>query len=87
MNPTDEIEAQAHAPQGTATAATIDSSNRPDPAWLDRVEGEIDDVDRVLKCLARDSATMCTTCHALRAEGALDARPVLVRCASSKQPR
>lgn len=87
MNPSDEIEPQAEAAPGATATATVDRSNRPDPDWLDRVEGEIDDVDRVLKCLARDSATMCTTCHALRAEGALDARPVLVRCASSKQPR
>ena len=86
MNPTDEIEPEASA-AATTSASTIDFSNRPDVAWLDEVEGEIDDVDRVLKCLARDSATMCTTCHGLQDEGSLGERPVLSRCASTKQPR
>lgn len=87
MTPTDEIEPRDDQTTGAGAAATIDSSNRPGPAWLDQVEGEVDDVDRVLKCLARDSATMCTTCHGLQVDGALEARPVLARCASSKQPR
>ena len=87
MNPTDEIEPEAGASATPSPAATIDLSNRPDAAWLNEVEGEIDDVDQVLKCLARDSATMCTTCHALQGEGSLEARPVLARCASTKQAR
>ena len=87
MNPTDEIEPEATPVAASSAVATVDLSNRPDTAWLNEVEGEIDDVDRVLKCLARDSATMCTTCHGLQGEGALEGRPVLARCASTKQPR
>ena len=87
MNPTDEIEPEASASVAESVATTIDLSNRPEAAWLDDVEGEIDDVDRVLKCLARDSATMCTTCNGLQVEGSLEGRPVLARCASTKQPR
>ena len=73
-------------PAERATAG-IDLSNRPEAAWLDTVEGEIDDVDLVLKCLARDSAKMCQTCDTAKASGELDARPMLARCASTKQPR
>jgi hypothetical protein len=62
-------------------------ASRPAPEWLDGVQGEIDDVDRVLKCLARDTATMCQTCDAAQAAGELASRPVLARCASTKQPR
>ncbi|MEM7091644.1 MAG: hypothetical protein AAF567_01475 [Actinomycetota bacterium] len=69
----------------TAPTAALDA--RPDVAWLDTVEGEVEDVDVVLKCLARDSATVCATCDGLQAAGALDDRPVLARCASTKQPR
>lgn len=66
-------------------ASSIDLAARPAPEWLETVEGELDDVDFVLKCLARDSATICQTCSGAEAEGRLDQRPVLARCASTKQ--
>lgn len=73
-------------PSERATAG-IDLANRPEASWLNAVEGEIDDVDLVLKCLARDSAKMCQTCDTAQAAGQLDARPMLARCASTKQAR
>lgn len=90
----DSVGAVNEAPETTADEAavpaetpSIDLSNRPDAAWLLEVEGEVDDVELVLKCLARDSATMCTTCDGLQADGSLESRSVLARCASTKQPR
>lgn len=65
----------------------IDLATRPDADWLDAVEGEINDVDLVLKCLNRDSAKLCQTCDAVLATGELESRPMLARCASTKQPR
>ena len=82
----DETTVEEEVDERTASS-TIDLSNRPEAAWLDQVDGELDDVDTVLKCLARDNATICTTCDGLQADGALDARPVLSRCASTKQPK
>lgn len=88
--PTDSTVDESAASASSAAPpveSSIDVANRPDAAWLDDVQGQIDDVDLVLKCLARDSATMCKTCHDLQSEGALEARSVLARCASTKQPR
>ena len=68
------------------TASSIDLDTRPDVDWLNEVEGEIGDVDLVLKCLARDSASVCDICAPLEAQGLLAARPVLARCAGTKQP-
>ena len=82
----DQADATAEAP-APSPASPVDLANRPDAAWLDTVEGEVEDVDLVLKCLARDNATICKSCHELQENGALDARPVLARCASTKQPR
>jgi len=69
------------APPGRSA---IDAARVPDAAWLDEVEGEVDDVDLVLKCLARDSSKICSTCADATAAGTLDQRPVLARCASTK---
>ena len=55
--------------------------------WLSDVESELDDTDLVLKCLARDSAKICQTCDAAQSAGDLADRPMLARCASTKQPR
>lgn len=82
----DETETQQALPS-EQPAASIDLANRPQPEWLDDVEAEITDVDFVLKCLSRDSAKMCETCDSAKAQGELDARPMLARCASTKQPR
>jgi len=65
----------------------IDLATRPAGEWLDAVQNDLNDTDMVLKCLARDSAKMCQTCDAAQAVGELDARPMLARCASTKQPR
>ena len=65
----------------------IDLATRPDGEWLNTVQNELNDTDLVLKCLARDSAKMCQTCDAAQAAGELDGRPMLARCASTKQPR
>lgn len=81
----DAAEEAASAPE--APASSMDLSTRPDGEWLNDVEGEINDVDIVLKCLARDSATICTQCNELTSVNMLDGRPVLARCASTKQPR
>lgn len=67
-----------------AAPASLDATRVPEPAWLDEVEGEIDDVDLVLKCLARDSSKICKTCADATEAGTLDQRPVLARCASTK---
>ena len=82
-----EVETPNNTSAPTERASAIDLSARPEAAWLDGVEGEVEDVDRVLKCLSRDSAKMCETCDGLGARGELDGRPVLARCAQSKQPR
>ena len=66
---------------------TVDIANRPSLSWLGDVESELDDTDLVLKCLARDSAKICPTCDAAQTAGELGARPMLARCASTKQPR
>lgn len=65
-------------------ATEIDPNRVPDAAWLDGIEGELDDVELVLKCLARDSAKICETCTEATAAGTLVERPVLARCASSR---
>ena len=70
-----------------APSRGIDLATRPDSEWLATVENELNDTDLVLKCLARDSAKICQTCDAAQAAGELDGRPVLARCASTKQPR
>lgn len=82
----DETETPETAPTDQS-ATSIDLANRPQPEWLDNVEAEITDVDFVLKCLSRDSAKMCQTCDEATAQGELESRPVLARCASTKQPR
>lgn len=79
----DRVEHHAASASGTTT---VDLSNRPDAAWLDQVEGDIDDVDVVLKCLARNSTSMCATCSGLSTAGELENRSVLAHCASGKQP-
>jgi hypothetical protein len=65
----------------------IDLATRPDGEWLNTVQNDLNDTDLVLKCLARDSAKMCQTCEAAHGVGELDARPMLARCASTKQRR
>ena len=75
------------APANERASVGVDLAARPESAWLDDVEGEIDDVDMVLKCLARDSAKMCQACDGLQSAGELAERPVLARCASGKQAR
>ena len=85
-SPTNEP-AGADAPAVDRTPAGIDLATRPDAAWLHEVEGELNDTDLVLKCLARDSAKICQTCDAAQASGELEGRPMLARCASTKQPR
>lgn len=90
MNEPEDTQVETAPVEGNeapTSAASIDLANRPDAAWLDTVEGEVEDVDLVLKCLARDNATICTACHELQENGSLDARPVLARCASTKQSR
>jgi len=88
-----EIEPQtpANAPETAAPAERsgvgVDLATRPDSEWLDTVASDLDDTDLVLKCLARDSATMCQTCDTAQAAGELDSRPMLARCASTKQSR
>jgi len=77
-------------PQPAATerpSVGVDLAARPSGEWLGAVESELDDTDLVLKCLARDSAKMCETCDKVKAAGGLDSRPMLARCASTKQPR
>ena len=73
--------------QAERSAVGVDLATRPDSAWLDAVASELDDTDLVLKCLARDSAKICQTCDAAHSAGELDGRPMLARCASTKQPR
>ena len=75
------------APTADRASVGIDLATRPDAEWLDTVEGELNDTDLVLKCLARDSAKMCQTCDTAQAAGELEQRPTLARCASTKQPR
>jgi hypothetical protein len=76
-------EAQPASAERSNSSMNLDT--RPDIAWLSEVEGEVDDVDRVLKCLARESDTICQTCKAAEHDGILEQRPVLARCASTKQ--
>jgi len=85
----DDTEPQAPAPTEADSARNrgIDLATRPESEWLTSVENELDDTDLVLKCLARDSAKICQTCDAAQAAGELEERPVLARCASTKQPR
>gem|GEM_PF-1101012 len=84
-----EISTDEASPEPAAgrAAVGVDLANRPQAEWLDTVEGELNDTDLVLKCLARDSAKICQTCDTAQASGELDARPMLARCASTKQPR
>ena len=80
----DVVEEPAIAERSTGA---VDLAARPDGEWLDTVQNELNDTDLVLKCLARDSAKMCQTCDTAQAAGELDSRPMLARCASTKQPR
>ena len=88
-----ETEPQIDALDATEPAASerqtvgIDLATRPDGEWLTAVEGELNDTDLVLKCLARDSAKICQTCDAAQGAGELEGRPMLARCASTKQAR
>ncbi len=79
----DSQEAGAPVPV-PSSSATDHLSRLPDAEWLDTVEAEVDDVERVLKCLARDTAKMCDTCSSLDAQGQLAFRSALARCASGK---
>ncbi|MFB0926617.1 MAG: hypothetical protein QMB08_00945 [Acidimicrobiales bacterium] len=65
----------------------IDLATRPDVEWLNTVQNDLNDTDLVLKCLARDSAKICQICDVAQAAGELDDRPMLARCAGTKQPR
>lgn len=85
VQPADEIAEEPAAVE--RPKAGIDLATRPDSEWLDTVQNELNDTDLVLKCLARDSAKMCQTCDTAQSSGELDARPMLARCASTKQPR
>ena len=90
MNETDPQVAAPAAGNSTSEArpaARVDLTNRPNMTWLSDVESELDDTDLVLKCLARDSAKICQTCDAAQSAGDLADRPMLARCASTKQPR
>ena len=88
-----EIEPQASEPTTEEPAAFersnvgIDLATRPDGEWLNTVQNELNDTDLVLKCLARDSAKMRQTCDVAQSDGELEDRPMLARCASTKQPR
>lgn len=84
--PSDDVNAEEPAATERPKAG-IDLATRPDSEWLDTVQNELNDTDLVLKCLARDSAKMCQTCDSAQAAGELDGRPMLARCASTKQPR
>lgn len=53
---------------------------------LDRLEGDLDDVETALACLARDSDELCATCRGARVDGSLDRRPALSACAETKLP-
>lgn len=83
----DQDDAPVDAPVTERATVGVDLANRPAPEWLDSVQSELDDTDLVLKCLARDSAKMCQTCDAAQDAGELEGRPMLARCASTKQPR
>lgn len=65
-------------------ANPLEQARLPEPAWLDEVEGEVADVELVLKCLSRESTTMCSTCTEVSDGEGLSSRPVLERCASTK---
>jgi hypothetical protein len=88
-----EIEPNANEPTTEESAVVersnvgIDLATRPDGDWLNTVQNELNDTDLVLKCLARDSAKMCQTCDSAQSAGELGGRPMLARCASTKQPR
>lgn len=88
MNESDSAVAPApDAAPPSSRAKGVDLSNRPSPEWLDTVQAELNDTDLVLKCLARDSAKICQTCDAVQKAGELESRPMLARCAGTKQPR
>ena len=90
MEPVDAAEPAVESPEATTAerpSVGVDLAARPEAGWLDQVQGEIDDVDLVLKCLARDSAKICQACDGLQSAGELEQRPMLARCATSKQPR
>lgn len=53
---------------------------------LDRLEGDLDDVETALACLSRDSIDLCAICRTARVEGTLDQRPALSVCAANKVP-
>lgn len=82
-----ETEAESTDAALERPAVGVDLAARPDAEWLGAVESELDDTDLVLKCLARDSAKICETCDVASNAGELDSRPMLARCASTKQPR
>lgn len=82
-----EVDDDPAARAGGHKISGIELDSRPSIDWLSEVEGEIDDVELVLKCLARDSATVCPTCTAAEHDGVLDQRPVLARCAGTKHPQ
>lgn len=82
-----EVAREEQAPDAERSGVGVDLATRPEPEWLRAVEGELNDTDLVLKCLARDSAKICQTCDAAQTAGELQTRPVLARCASTKLPR
>lgn len=85
--PAPDEPAQVEPVESDRKTAGLDLGARPDAEWLGVVESELDDTDLVLKCLARDSAKMCETCDTAQAAGELGSRPMLERCARTKQPR
>lgn len=87
----DDTPRAEHVAASTASAGQlpgdtpIDGDPLPDPKWLELVEAELSDIEFVLKCLSRESATLCDTCLALDGEGQMHARPVLESCAATKR--
>ena len=53
---------------------------------LDRLEGDLDDVETALACLSRDSDELCAICRGARVDGSLNRRPALSACAETKLP-
>ena len=87
IEPQSDVETVEEPAPAERASGGIDLATRPESSWLTTVENELNDTDLVLKCLARDSAKMCQTCDGAQASGELDGRPMLARCASTKQPR
>lgn len=66
--------------EASVPGALVESSRRPDPGALDRLESDLDAVDAALLALDAGTYGVCQTCGERVGDGLLEARPTRTTC-------